>query len=222
MRLTHTLQNGRSIETAAEIQGNRLRLRARLVDDGLITESLRRIYAADDENAIAEFTVEWERITRASLDRPLFPADFRSLRCPSAPTWFPDPVVFGIVGGTPERPHVTMIPAEPVNAAELEVLAAPATVREVFRIGGVCIREGCRHWRAGNDGAENDGACTLVERVVAANPPVVDKLQRCDIRHVCRWWAQEGPEACRICPGIVTDFGELPQDAESEVAVAFF
>jgi hypothetical protein len=114
---------------------------------------------------------------------------------------------------------VQYIAPEPLTAASIEA-AEPCTPREVFRIAAVCVKRRCRHWAEGNDGAENDGRCSLVERVVDTFP-LVD-LQACGIRSVCRWFAQEGASACRACPGVATDIGELPQEAEAEADVAFF
>jgi hypothetical protein len=224
MRLTHRLSDTHCIITSADAIGEgeeRLRLSALLLENNRVVASLRRHYDASDANAIADFTDEWQRLSSVSIEKPLFPEDFTSPRCPSAPLWFPDPVVFGIGVGTPEEPRIEMIPAEPADAAELQRLAAPAHVREVFRVAGVCIREECRHWRAAADGREGEGKCSLVERVVAANQPLIDNLQKCDIRSVCRWWKQEGPAACKVCPGIVTDYGEMEQSVEKEKDVVF-
>jgi hypothetical protein len=216
---THRLEDGRSIEVEAETRGNRLRLRARLVDNDIVVETLRREYAADDPSAVADFIAEFVRIAGIDLDRPLFPSDLTSLRCPAAPAHWEDATVWGIVAGSVEEPRVAPIPPEPVTAA-LIAAAAPCTPREVFRIAAVCVKSRCRHWRAGNDGAESDGKCSLVERVIDGFTLL--ELQPCCIRPVCRWFAQEGPAACRVCSGVATDVGELPQEAEAEADVAFF
>jgi hypothetical protein len=220
IRQTHRLVDGRSIEVEAETRGDRLRLRARLVDAaGIVIDSLRRDYDAADPNARADFQAELEVVSGIAIGGPLFPQDLTSLRCPAAPPHWQDTVVFGIAAGTPERPEVQYIAPEPLTAASIEA-AEPCTPREVFRIAAVCVKRRCRHWAEGNDGAENDGRCSLVERVVDTFP-LVD-LQACRIRSVCRWFAQEGASACRACPGVATDIGELPQEAEAEADVAFF
>jgi hypothetical protein len=102
---------------------------------------------------------------------------------------------------------------------------APKTPRQVLRMAGSCIKTGCRHWDPTQRGAEGDGACTLVQRVMADfAPPPEDayRLQPCAIRGSCRWWAQHGAAACQPCVATPTDLGTLPQDAESEADVAFF
>jgi hypothetical protein len=80
-RHTHSLPDGRQIETEAERRGNRLRLRARLIDsNGIVQESLRRTYDPGDANAVADFEAEFARITGITLDRPLFPGESSSVR----------------------------------------------------------------------------------------------------------------------------------------------
>jgi hypothetical protein len=209
----------RSVEVEGETRGDRLRLRARLVDCGIVVESLMRDYDAVDRDAPAKFQREFEAITSLAIAGPLFPHDLTSLRCPAAPPHWRDAVVFGIVVGTPGRPQVQYIPPEPLTPSLIET-AAPCTPREVFRIAAVCVKDRCPHWQEDSLGAENDGRCSLVERVVEGFEPV--NLHPCGIRSVCRWFAQEGPPACRVCPGVATDIGELPQDAEAEVNVTFF
>ena len=134
----------------------------------------------------------------------------KKLQCPAAPPHWPDVVIWGIAAGTPEQPRVVPVPPEPFTQAHAEA-ALPATPREVFRLAAPCIEDGCPHWQ---------GACSLVQRVVAAFPKV--KLQPCGIRPVCRWFALERLTACRVCPGVVTDLGELPQEPERETEVRFF
>jgi len=128
-------------------------------------------------------------------------------------------VVWGIAAGTPERPQVIPVPPEPFTTAHAQA-ALPATPREVFRLAARCAKGSCPHWRPEETGAEGDGACSLVQRVIAKLPKTAP--QKCGIRSVCRWFAQEGLAACRICPGVVTDLGELPQDQASEDQVRFF
>jgi hypothetical protein len=128
-------------------------------------------------------------------------------------------VIWGIAAGSPEQPQVVPVPPEPFTEAHAQA-ALPATPREVFRLAATCVKGGCPHWRTEQPGAEGDGACSLVQRVRAGFPEV--RPQQCGIRLVCRWFAQEGLAACRACPGVVTDLGELPQDQASEDQVRFF
>lgn len=141
------------------------------------------------------------------------------LDCPAAPQHWKGAVVFGVAGGTPEAPEIIPVEPQPVTP-EVLALAAPATPREVFRMAATCIKHRCRHWDTAQPGAQGDGACSLVQRVVTSFAATAE-LPVCGIRASCRWWAQEGRAACLGCPGVVTDIGELPQDQEGEADVPF-
>ena len=122
------------------------------------------------------------------------PAD---LLCPSAPPEWDGAVAIGIVGGTGQAPRVTnLATALPVTPALLQ-LAAPVEPTEVFRFAAPCANGGCQHYRHGN--------CQLAAKVVDMLAPVTDRLPYCTIRASCRWFAQEGREACLRCSQVVTD-----------------
>jgi hypothetical protein len=106
-----------------------------------------------------------------------------------------DPVVFGVVAGTPDSPRVSYLEVPQPLTAEIKALCAPATPAEVLRISTPCVAERCKHFDGGN--------CTLAERVVRYLRPVVDILPACKLRPGCRWWVQHGAAACLRCPQVV-------------------
>lgn len=120
--------------------------------------------------------------------------------------------IFGIVVGTPEQPQVIYLPEPEPITPELKERCAPITIPEVFRVTSPCVEAACPQW---NDKSKT---CSVAERLVINNRPVVDKLPPCAIRASCRWWHQLGKEACLRCPGIVTDcvIGEPMPEAEIE------
>jgi len=129
--------------------------------------------------------------------------------CPSARPEMERSVVFGVVGGTAERPRLAYLD-EPVPVTEeVLALAGPAGPTRILRIGAPCAGHGCRHF----DGAD----CRLVTRVVELLPPVVDGLPACRLRPECRWWQQEGKAACLRCPQVVTDLSH-PSELVRRVA----
>jgi hypothetical protein len=199
--------------------------RARSCEDDFVVAAHKRDYRlaySTITESVDEFTAEFEGIARVAPPIPLLPADPFSPMCPAAPAHWKDSILWGIAAGTVEQPQVTPIPPEPLTP-ELLARAAPCTPREVYRIAATCVKGGCRHWRDGRDGAEGDGCCSLIERVIARYPRIVDdRLRPCGIRSVCRWFAQEGPPACRVCPGVCTDIGEIGQSPEEEQNVNFF
>jgi predicted ribosomally synthesized peptide with nif11-like leader len=117
--------------------------------------------------------------------------------CPSAQPDWSNSVVFAISAGTVEAPEVVHLPELQPVTKELLALAEPVTPTEVFRFAAPCAEKGCTHF----DGSQ----CQLVERIVAGVPTVADTLPPCRIRQDCRWWQQEGKEACFRCTQIVTN-----------------
>jgi hypothetical protein len=120
-----------------------------------------------------------------------------SLMCPSADTDMSDSVIFGIVVGTPETPHVVHLDRVKPIPPELLALDAPVKPTEIFRIAATCIETGCEHFDGTN--------CRLTSRIVTGLPAVTDRLPACAIRATCRWWHQEGSPACLRCQQVVRD-----------------
>jgi hypothetical protein len=122
-----------------------------------------------------------------------------SLLCPSARSNKQDNRVFGIIGGTVEVPEVNYL-KEPQWPAEYMARLSDTkiTPEEVFRIASPCEEKGCKHF----DGRD----CQLVVRVVEQLTSVSESLPACAIRRDCRWWRQEGKNACMRCSQVVTDY----------------
>jgi hypothetical protein len=116
--------------------------------------------------------------------------------CPSAQPDIADSIVFGVVGGTAQAPHLMHIEPRPVTD-EVLALAQPVHPTEVFRFAAPCAGNACQHFDGFN--------CRLATRIVASLPSVVDSLPPCHLRSTCRWWQQEGKAACLRCPQIVTE-----------------
>jgi hypothetical protein len=91
-----------------------------------------------------------------------------------------------------------MVPlANPTPVSQsLLALADPVTPTEVFRFAAPCARSLCPHFA--------DEQCHLAQRVRRMLPVVSDELPYCTIRSECRWWQQEGQDACHRCPQVVT------------------
>ncbi len=116
--------------------------------------------------------------------------------CPSAQPGMDNCRVLGVVQQNGPAPRLVylneILPATP----EVLAMSAPLKPTEVFRLSATCAEHKCPHF----DGSD----CQLATRVVNMLPPVVDTLPPCTIRKDCRWFSQEGGEACKRCPEITT------------------
>jgi hypothetical protein len=136
-----------------------------------------------------------------------------TIQCPSAMEDNEDALVFGVVGGTAERPQVAYLTTPQPLTQEIRAICSPATPAEVLRIATPCVRYRCIHFEAEN--------CTLAQRIIQILPPVVDQIPACKLRPECRWWVQEGKAACLRCPqvvrtpSLVTDEHRKISDAQS-------
>lgn len=117
--------------------------------------------------------------------------------CPSAKPEMEDSIVFGVIGGTVNEPHLAhLVKPQPVTD-ELLALANPVAPTEVFRFAASCAGSNCQHFDGSN--------CRLAKKIVQLLPEVVEELPNCRLRPSCRWWQQEGKAACSRCPQIVTE-----------------
>ena len=123
--------------------------------------------------------------------------------CPSAPLE-PGVVLVGVVltnGRVAYAAERLELGEEFVGAA----LQADSPER-MFRFAGPCRQNGCQQW-VGN-------RCGVIDRVLEVNGHVEaeEALPQCSIRPQCRWFNQEGPRACALCPYIITDSRPLPSE----------
>ncbi len=127
----------------------------------------------------------------------LRPKPSKSLMCPSADVGMSGSVIFGVVVGTPEEPHVVHLDRVKTIPPELLELDSPVQPTEIFRIAATCIEDGCMHFDGSN--------CRLTARIVKGLDAVTDQIPACAIRANCRWWHQEGKSACWRCQQVVRD-----------------
>lgn len=119
------------------------------------------------------------------------------LSCPSAQPDWEGAKVFGVVMGTVTEPRVSYLAQAQLISQELVELTRPVSPAEVFRIAAPCVTHRCQHFE--------NGRCQLVSRTIAHLEPVIEKLPPCPIRVSCRWWNEQGKEACYRCPQVVTN-----------------
>lgn len=117
--------------------------------------------------------------------------------CPSAQPEWEGAVAIGVVGGTAEEPRLQPLEHPLPVTKKLLALSKPVRPTEVFRFAAPCLCNGCSHF--------SDANCGLATKIVQLVRPATDALPECDIRPSCRWFGQEGREACMRCPRIVTN-----------------
>ena len=90
--------------------------------------------------------------------------------------------------------------ALPVDDDFMQVVQQdPTPPEQRFRFSNKCVENGCEQWTG--------KSCGVIERVVEYldQVPVKQTLPACSIRPACRWYAQRGSDACRICPYVLTE-----------------
>ena len=133
----------------------------------------------------------------------------KQIDCPSAQATADGARIFGVMTGAPEARRVGYLTeAQPISE-KLLALARSAKPTQLFRIAAPCANGGCKHFK--------DRACSLAQRIVEGLPAVVNALPACQIRSTCRWFRQEGKEACFRCPLVMTDKSNA-SDYEKQIA----
>jgi len=68
-----------------------------------------------------------------------------------------------------------------------------------FRFASPCAKVACKQW--------NSGRCGVLDNVFNCVPQEhrITEIPQCSIRNQCRWYQQNGYEACTVCPLIITD-----------------
>lgn len=115
--------------------------------------------------------------------------------CPSAQPDMFEAKPFGVIEGTPDEPRIAYLRADVVVDQEA-VRALPIDPVHVFRFSALCEESRCGQF----DGT----SCGLGKRVTTGLVPVVDALPPCQVRPTCRWYAENGRDACLRCPQVIT------------------
>ncbi len=119
------------------------------------------------------------------------------LLCPSFTPRNPgDGSIFGIVVDDIRSPRLIQLPTLiPITRKAFD-LAAPFQPSEIFRIAAPCIGGQCKNF--------GESLCHLGKAVATESEPQTE-LPTCVIRPSCRWWHENGPDACWGCLRVVTN-----------------
>lgn len=118
------------------------------------------------------------------------------LRCPSAQPGMADCQVLGVASDRGGEPYLSYLNEYLPATDEVLKLTGSVPPTEVFRLAARCEESKCTHF----DGER----CQLATRIVQILPAVAEALPPCIIRMNCRWYRQEGGQACLRCPQIIT------------------
>ncbi len=77
-----------------------------------------------------------------------------------------------------------------------------------FRFSDTCVEGACPQWTGSGCGVIDIAIGPAPDKPETGDAAQPGKsLPACVIRHSCRWYAQRGAAACRVCPAIVADTG---------------
>lgn len=87
----------------------------------------------------------------------------------------------------------------PIDKEFMQMARQTPDIEQRFRFTGTCIEKGCKQW-TGN-------SCGVIERTLKSLAGEIQHsgLPKCSIRKGCKWFLQEGKNACKVCPLIITD-----------------
>jgi hypothetical protein len=123
----------------------------------------------------------------------------KRILCPSAPA-DEKAILLGVV--QPDGSVAYIKDRIEVTREFLDIAAKGPEPETRFRFSSPCIGSACKQWA--------NGGCSVPERLadmIPTSDATDAPLPSCSIRDQCRWFAQRGAEACRICPLVVTRGG---------------
>lgn len=132
----------------------------------------------------------------------------KDLLCPSAPAEVGS-LLIGVVGADGAVQYIR--DRLPITSEFLDAAKQQGSPEQRFRFSSRCVQGNCAQWK--------EGRCGLPDRLgrLVASDDLIEELPRCAIRSQCRWFAQIGINACKLCP-IVTTRNEDPQSANFQTA----
>lgn len=123
--------------------------------------------------------------------------------CPSA-TAQEGALLLGVVGSN--QTVRFLAEPEPMTVELTEAISAIDAPETKFRFANKCVKSGCGQWR--------EGRCGVIDLVMSFNQHLAEPaaLPFCAIRAQCRWHKQTGPNACTVCPFILTDSSQTDEE----------
>ena len=109
--------------------------------------------------------------------------------------------LFGVVNKDGKVQFIT-----PLTVTEefLELNKGKNSLEQRFRFTGKCVEKGCAQWN------NEESKCSLSQKVQNLDVGYTNKeLSYCPIRSNCRWFHQDGKDACFSCNEVTRNMEEL-------------
>ncbi|UOU99376.1 hypothetical protein MUU74_05295 [Chryseobacterium daecheongense] len=109
--------------------------------------------------------------------------------------------LFGVVNKDGKVQFIT-----PLTVTEefLELNKEKNSLEQRFRFTGKCVEKGCAQWN------NEESKCSLSQKVQNLDVGYTNKeLSYCPIRSNCRWFHQDGKDACFSCNEVTRNMEEL-------------
>ena len=105
--------------------------------------------------------------------------------------------LFGVVNKDGKVQFIT-----PLTVTE-EFVQQNDHLEQRFRFTGKCVEKGCAQWN------NEESKCSLSKKVQNLDLNQNKELSYCQIRSQCRWFSQDGNEACFSCNEVTRNMEEL-------------
>ncbi|UMQ40687.1 hypothetical protein MKS83_14915 [Chryseobacterium sp. Y16C] len=105
--------------------------------------------------------------------------------------------LFGVVNKDGRVQFIT-----PLTVTE-EFIQQNDHLEQRFRFTGKCVEKGCAQWD------NEESKCSLSKKVQELDMTKSTELIFCPIRSQCRWFSQDGNEACFSCNEVTRNMEEL-------------
>lgn len=86
-----------------------------------------------------------------------------------------------------------------ITAEQVEQANQKGKPETYLRFANKCVESGCKQWKNNRCGIVDEVRETLSTKDLSTTP------QKCAIRESCRWFSQDGLDACRLCPLVLTE-----------------
>jgi hypothetical protein len=114
--------------------------------------------------------------------------------------------LFGVVNKDGKVQFIT-----PLTVTEefLEINKDKNSLEQRFRFTGKCVEKGCAQWN------NEESKCSLSQKVQNLDTDKNTELSYCPIRSQCRWFFQDGKQACFSCNEVTRNMEELLLNIQS-------